>query len=126
MKSLADLQKLREQVKASMNVRENSDQVRVVVGMGTCGIAAGARDVMKALMDEITKKGLDNVVVSQTGCVGMCDKEPLVDVKLPGGPTVIYGHMDPAKVRQVITSHVVNGQVIGEYVVATKEDSQAM
>lgn len=122
MKSLEDLQKLREQVKASMSVRESSDQTRVVVGMGTCGIAAGARDVMTALLDELNKKGLSNVVVSQTGCVGMCDKEPLVDVKRPGEPTVTYGHMDPEKIRRVVTSHIVNGQVVGEYVVATRDE----
>ena len=78
---------------------------------------------MSALMDEISKRNLTNVIVSQTGCVGMCDKEPLVDVMVPGMPTVTYGHMDGNKMRRVLASHVVNGQIIGEYVVATKDGS---
>jgi NADP-reducing hydrogenase subunit HndB len=120
MKSLEELRMLRDQLRESMRVRKASDEIRVVVGMGTCGIAAGARDVMVALLDELNKKGLTNVIVSQTGCIGMCDKEPLVDVQLPGQPTVTYGHMTPDKMRQVVTSHIVNGQPIGEYAIATK------
>lgn len=121
MKSLEDLKRLRDQLREQMRVREATDEIRVVIGMGTCGIAAGARDVMVALLDELQKKGLTNVIVSQTGCIGMCDKEPLVDVKLPGQPVFTYGHMTPDKIRQVVTSHIVNGQPIGEYVIATRD-----
>ena len=84
MKSLADLQAIREKTLENINMRKDEDSARVIIGMATCGIAAGARPVMLAFMDEIQKRNLQHVTVSQTGCIGMCRYEPMLDVILPG------------------------------------------
>lgn len=106
-----------------MTVREDqSGFTRVVVGMATCGIAAGARPVMNAFVDEIEKRHLKNVTVSQTGCIGMCQFEPIVEVFEPGKEKVTYVLMDEAKARKVVVDHLVNGVPVKEYTVgaATK------
>ena len=96
MKTLEDLKKLRERLQADAQIR-HADGIKIIVGMGTCGIAAGAREVMSAVLDEVTKRQLNNVTVHQTGCIGMCEKEVLVDIVRPGEPrqlqsaTVDYG-----------------------------------
>ena len=96
MKSLAELKALREKARDSVIMRhENPDNIRVVVGMATCGIAAGARPVMTAFLEEIKKRGLDNVRVTQTGCVGLCRLEPIVEVFVPGKEKVTYVKMSP-------------------------------
>lgn len=117
MKSLDELKKIRESAQQMMRLREGGEGTRLVVGMGTCGIAAGARETLAAIMDELQKRNLDAVVVTQTGCVGLCEKEPLVDVIRPGQPRVTYGYVDAEKARKIIANHVVNNQVIGEWVV---------
>ena len=124
MKSLAELQAIREKTLNRINLRkeEESDVTRVVIGMATCGIAAGARPVMLAFMDEINKRGLNHVTVSQTGCVGMCRLEPMVDVQLPGQEKVTYVHMTPEKVARVVAEHIVNGRPVEEYTIGAAED----
>ncbi|NLY52581.1 MAG: (2Fe-2S) ferredoxin domain-containing protein [Firmicutes bacterium] len=121
MKSLDELRKLREKAQEAIRLREQTDGTKIVVGMGTCGIAAGAREVMLALIEELEKKNITDVVVTQTGCAGLCEKEPLVEVIRPGEPKITYGYMTPEKARMMVTSHIVNGQVIGEYVIAREE-----
>ncbi len=121
MKSLDELKKLRERAQEAIRLREQTDGTKIVVGMGTCGIAAGAREVMLALIDELEKKNITDVIVTQTGCAGLCEKEPLVEVIRPGEPKITYGYMTPEKARMVVTSHIVNGQVIGEYVIARED-----
>ena len=121
MKSLDELKKLREKAQETIRLREQTEGTKVIVGMGTCGIAAGAREVMLTLIDELQKKNLSDVVVTQTGCAGLCEKEPLVEVIRPGEPKITYGYMTPEKVRSMVTSHIVNGQVIGEYVIARED-----
>lgn len=120
MKSLDDLERIRERAKEATRLRDNANATRVVVGMGTCGIAAGAREVMTAILTEVARRGLADVIVTQTGCVGLCDQEPLVDVQIPGRPNVTYGRVDAVRARDIIARHVVNGQVIGDWVIATK------
>lgn len=120
MKSLEDLARLRDEVRERMKVREGARAVRITVGMGTCGIAAGARDVMNALLDELAKRGLTDVTVTQTGCAGLCEYEPLVEVARPGQPKVTYSYVTPEKIRQIVAQHVVNGQIIGEWVLAAR------
>lgn len=120
MKSLDDLERIRERAKEATRLRDNANATRVVVGMGTCGIAAGAREVMTAILTEVARRGLADVIVTQTGCVGLCDQEPLVDVQIPGRPSVTYGRVDAVRARDIIARHVVNGQVIGDWVIATK------
>ena len=95
MKSLDELRKLREKAQEAIRLREQTDGTKIIVGMGTCGIAAGAREVMLALMDELEKKNIADVVVTQTGCAGLCEKDPLVVVFRPGEPKITFGYMTP-------------------------------
>ena len=123
MKSLADLQAIRAKTLENINMRkeDESEATRVVIGMATCGIAAGARPVMLAFMDEISKRGLQHVTVSQTGCIGMCRLEPMVDVIVPGKEKVTYVHMTPEKVGRVVAEHIVNGRPVDEYTIGAAE-----
>ena len=123
MKSLAELQAIREKTLNRINLRkeEESEATRVVIGMATCGIAAGARPVMLSFMDEIQKRGLQHVTVSQTGCIGMCRLEPMVDVIVPGQEKVTYVHMTPEKVGRVVAEHIVNGRPVEEYTIGAAE-----
>jgi NADP-reducing hydrogenase subunit HndB len=123
MKSLAELQAIREKTLNRINLRkeEEGEVTRVVIGMATCGIAAGARPVMLAFMDEIQKRGLQHVTVSQTGCIGMCRLEPMVDVIMPGQEKVTYVHMTPEKVGRVVAEHIVNGRPVEEYTIGAAE-----
>ena len=124
MKSLAELQAIRQKTLDRINLRkeDESEAIRVVVGMATCGIAAGARPVMLAFMEEINKRNLSHATVSQTGCIGMCRLEPMVDVYLPGQEKVTYVHMTPEKVGRVVAEHIVNGCVVEEYTIGATED----
>lgn len=117
MKSLEDLMKIKREAEEELKLREGGEKAQIIVGMGTCGIAAGAREVMNAILDELGKRRLTNVDVSQTGCIGLCAKEPLVDVILPGKPKVTYGNIDATKARQIVAQHIVNGIVINDWVV---------
>ena len=123
MKSLAELQAIREKTLNRINLRkeDEAEATRVVIGMATCGIAAGARPVMLSFMDEIQKRGLQHVTVSQTGCVGMCRLEPMVDVIMPGQEKVTYVHMTPEKVGRVVAEHIVNGRPVEEYTIGAAE-----
>ena len=119
MKSLAQLEELRNKTLAKVNLRkEGDDSIRVGVGMATCGIAAGARPVLKAMMDEIEKRNLsDKVYVTQTGCIGMCKYEPIVEVYDADGTKTTYIKMDADKAARVINEHVVNGNVVAEFTI---------
>lgn len=120
MKSLAELQALRDQMKANMGVRhDDTDNIRVVVGMATCGIAAGARPVLQAFTEEISKRNLQNVTVAQTGCIGICQYEPVVEVYVPGKEKVTYVKMTADKVAKVVSDHLVNGNPVGEYTIGS-------
>ena len=118
MKSLEELLAIRDKAKAAMTDREGTgDGIRVVVGMATCGIAAGARPVLKAFVDEVAKRNLKNVTVAQTGCIGMCQYEPIVEVFEPGKEKVTYVQVSPEKVAEIVASHIVNGNPVVEYTV---------
>ncbi|MBC8547598.1 (2Fe-2S) ferredoxin domain-containing protein [Clostridiaceae bacterium NSJ-31] len=120
MKSLAELQALRDQMKANMGVRhDDTDNIRVVVGMATCGIAAGARPVLQAFTEEVSKRNLQNVTVAQTGCIGICQYEPVVEVYVPGKEKVTYVKMTADKVAKVVSDHLVNGNPVGEYTIGS-------
>lgn len=120
MKSLEDLHKLREKLKADIKLRKE-EGTKIIVGMGTCGIAAGAREVMSAILDELAVRKLINVQVQQTGCIGMCEKEVLVDVIRPSEPRITYGKVKPEDVKKIIAEHVVNGRIVEELVVGKLE-----
>ena len=118
MKSLEELMAIRDKAKASMNDREGTgDGIRVVVGMATCGIAAGARPVLNAFVDEVAKRNLKNVSVAQTGCIGMCQYEPIVEVFEPGKEKVTYVKMTAEKVPEIVANHLVNGNPVVDYTV---------
>ena len=119
MKSLDDLKKIREQAQKAVQVREAGNRSKIRVAMGTCGIASGAREVMAAILDELDKRGITDVMITQSGCKGLCAQEPTMDVSKPGQPTVTYGYVTPERVRQIIAQHIVNDHITGEWVVAT-------
>ena len=121
MKSIADLEKIRQKTLSAVNLRRESEGTRIVVGMATCGIAAGARPVMNAFIDEIGKRNMVNVVVAQTGCIGMCRYEPIVEVTLPGQEKVTYVHVKPEMVARIVSEHVVNGNPVVEYTIGAAE-----
>ncbi len=118
MKTLAELQALRDDMKSQIGVRrEGQYRMRIVVGMATCGIAAGARPVLAACTEELAKRGLNDVVVSQTGCIGICQFEPVVEVIDADGTKTTYVHMSPEKVPKIFAQHVVNGSPVVEYTI---------
>ena len=125
MKSLAELEQIRKQTLERINLRkeDKADVTRVVIGMATCGIAAGARPVMLSFMDEIQKRQLSHVTVSQTGCVGMCRLEPMVDVIVPGKEKVTYVHVKPEMVPRIVAEHIVNGRPVQEYTIGAAENA---
>ncbi|MDF2942977.1 MAG: hypothetical protein K0S01_1835 [Herbinix sp.] len=119
MKSLEELKAIREKMQGQIGIRnESSEQTRVIVGMATCGIASGARPVLTALADAVQTKGLTNVAVIQTGCIGLCQFEPIVEVMEPGKDKVTYIKMTPEKALEVIDQHLIRGQVIQKYTIA--------
>ena len=122
MKSIADLEAIRQKTLERVAYRKDADNdTRVVVGMATCGIAAGARPVMLAFMDEIQKRNLQSITVSQTGCIGMCRLEPMVDVIVPGKDKVTYVNLNPNMVPRIVTEHLVNGNPVLEYTIGAAE-----
>ena len=118
MKSLEELKAIRERTQGNLAVRGEADaQTKIVVGMATCGIAAGARPVLNALSQEVVKRGLKDVMVKQTGCIGLCQYEPIVEVFEPGKDKVTYVKMTPEKALEVVEKHLIRGQVISEYTI---------
>ena len=111
--TLDDLRRMRGEKQKAMEMRDSSNKdVQVIVGMGTCGIAAGAKDAYAALVDTLSEKGMTNVLVRQTGCTGLCHSEPTVEVVVPGMPTVIYGHVDAATAKDIVEKHIVGRGLI--------------
>jgi NADP-reducing hydrogenase subunit HndB len=122
MKTLKELAEIRERMQNKINIRkEDGVEYRVVVGMATCGIAAGARPVLTALVDEINRRHLTNVIVSQTGCIGVCRLEPVVEVYGASGEKVTYVKMTDEKARKIVSEHIVNNRVVTEYTIGANE-----
>ena len=124
MKSIEELMAIRDKTRKNMTVREDTgdSKIRVVVGMATCGIAAGARPVLNAFVDEIAKRDVKGVAVQQTGCIGMCQYEPIVEVTEPGKEKVTYVKMTPEKAVRVVNDHIVNGNPVAEFTVGAIKD----
>jgi len=111
--TLDDLRKMREEKQKAMEMREGANKdVQVIVGMGTCGIAAGAKDTFSALIETLTEKGLTNVLVRQTGCMGLCHSEPTVEVIAPDMPAIIYGNVDAATAKEIVEKHIVARELV--------------
>jgi NADP-reducing hydrogenase subunit HndB len=115
LKNIEDLQKLRAQVQKDIEARAETSTT-ITIGMGTCGIAAGAREVMRAIIDQLDERGIA-AHITTVGCIGMCHNEPLVDIQQGDEPRITYGNITPAKVPRLIEEHLLQGQVIDEWVV---------
>jgi NADP-reducing hydrogenase subunit HndB len=122
MKSLEELAAIRERMKNKVALREQSGEIRVVVGMATCGIAAGARPVLNALVDAVAKEDLSNVTVTQTGCIGMCRLEPIVEVFAPDKERVTYVKMTPDKVPEIVEKHLKGGNPVVKYTIGAVQE----
>ena len=116
MKSLAELKAIRDRMLGQVNMNgEDGNKIRVLVGLATCGIASGARPVLTALADKVNEKQLDNVTVTQTGCIGLCQYEPIVEIYEPGKEKVTYIKMTPEKAEEVVEQHLIRGRVLTQY-----------
>ncbi len=121
MKTIQELEEIRKRTLDTINVRKDRSGTRVVVGMATCGIAAGARPVLLAIMDEVKKHNLADVVVAQTGCIGMCRLEPIVEVYKPGEEKVTYIKVTDAKAIRIVNEHIMQGKVVDEYTIGSED-----
>jgi len=117
VKSLDDLKRLRDEALEKRKMKTADGKAQVIVGMGTCGIAAGARDTMKAILEFIESQNLTGIVVTQTGCIGQCEKEPIVQVVIGDQPKVTYGKVNPETARRIMKEHIGAGQVIKDHVI---------
>lgn len=125
MKSLEELKAIREKMQGKVGVRaESPDQIRVVVGMATCGIASGARPVLTTLSDAVQEQGMNNINVTQTGCIGLCQYEPIVEVIEPGKDKVTYVKMNPEKAMEVFRLHLQDGQVVTKYTLSAVQGAE--
>ena len=122
MKSLGEMKAIKGKTQNEISMRNGAEGTRIIVGMATCGIAAGARPVMNAFVDEIRKRNITNAMVAMTGCIGMCRLEPIVEVIDKDGTKVTYVKMTPEKAVRVVTDHIVNGKVVSEYTIGAVED----
>lgn len=121
MKSIQELEEIRRKTLETINVRKDRSGTRVVVGMATCGIAAGARPVLLAVIDEVKNNHLSDVVVAQTGCIGMCRLEPILEVYRPGEEKVTYVKVTASKAKRIMNEHVILGKVVEEYTIGAVE-----
>ncbi|KAB3537858.1 (2Fe-2S) ferredoxin domain-containing protein [Alkaliphilus pronyensis] len=121
MKSIHELEKIRQSALEKVNLRKDRKGTRIVVGMATCGISAGARPVMMALLEEAQKRNLEDVTITQTGCIGVCRLEPIFEVYKEGEGKTTYVEMTPEKAKKVIVEHIVNGKVVEEYTIGAYE-----
>ncbi len=117
--NLDDLKAIREKAQKDIQLRQKEARIKIVVGMGTSGIAAGARDTLKTFVDEIARRNLTDVVVTQTGEKGLASQEPMIEILEEGKPTVIYGNIDSEKAKKIVAEHIVNGHPVVDYVIET-------
>jgi len=121
MKTLEELKKLRDESKKNMEMRDTDKKTRIVVGMATCGISAGARPVLQTLIEEVDEKNLSDVQIVQTGCIGICRYEPIIEVYKPGEEKVTYIFVDSRKAKRIIDEHIIKGKVVNEYTIGSEE-----
>jgi NADP-reducing hydrogenase subunit HndB len=119
VKSLDDLNRLKEEALDKHTSRITTDQTQITVGMGACSIAAGARDTMETIREVIREKGLNGIIVNQVGCVGLCGWEPIVEVRIANGPTITYGKVSSDRARRIMQEHIIEARLIPEYVIPT-------
>ncbi|MDF2675736.1 MAG: ferredoxin [Bacillota bacterium] len=122
MKSLEELKKLREESIKNLEMRNTEKNIRVVVGMATCGIAAGARPVLNTLVEEVAMRNLNDVQVAQTGCIGMCTLEPIVEIYEPDKEKVTYINVNSDKAKRIVAEHIVNGNIVREFTIGASDN----
>ena len=125
LKSLEELEKIRQAAKDRLDIRttaESEERIVIRVGMATCGIASGARETMQAIIDELAKQNITNVSVTQTGCMGSCAKEPVVEVITKEIPSVIYGHVDAKRGREIVNEHIKHGRLLQNAIISNSFD----
>jgi len=116
--SIQDVEKISKQVRKSVLLREGAGRAKITVHMGTCGIAAGARKIMNTLMDEIEKNKYDDIILTNSGCAGLCSKEPMVTVEVKDQAPVKYVDLTPDKIRRILEEHAIGGKIVQEYALA--------
>ncbi|MBA7656101.1 hypothetical protein ES703_64014 [subsurface metagenome] len=116
--SIKDLDKISQRVRKTTLLREGAGRAKIIVHMGTCGIAAGARKIMNALLDEFEKKNIDDVILTSSGCAGLCSREPMATVELKGEAPVKYVDLTPEKILKILSEHVIGGKIVQEYALA--------
>ena len=115
---IGDLQKIREKVRRTANIRQGKSRAKITVHMGTCGIAAGARDILSALLKEIEKKKLDDIIITTSGCAGLCSREPMATVEIKNKPPVKYVDLTTKKMSKILNEHILKGKIVNEYALA--------
>ena len=120
---IQDLAHIRDKTKAMLTIRESEGRAKVTVHMGTCGIAAGAREIMEALLDEMRKNKVKDVIVTTSGCAGLCSREPMATVEVKGQPPVKYVNLTPQKIRKILIGHVQGGHLLAEYALAVGSET---
>lgn len=121
--TLDDLKRIKEESKTATTLREGGQRVKITVHMGTCGIASGARAVMSAFMDEIAKRQVQDVIITTSGCAGLCSREPMATVELLGEAPVKYVDLDDAKTREIMVEHVIGGKMVEKYALAVGSET---
>lgn len=117
IKSIDDLKKIREEALKKKEMKSSSGQKQIIVGMGTCGIAAGARDTMKAILEKIEIDNLSGIIVTQTGCIGVCEMEPIIQVQIGDAPKITYGKVSKDIAARIVDEHVLAGNIVKEHMV---------
>lgn len=115
---IGDLEKIRDKVRRTSLLRQDKSRAKITVHMGTCGIAAGAREILSALLEEIDKKKIDDVLVTTSGCAGLCSREPMATVEISGEPPVKYVDLTKEKIKEILNKHIIKGDIIKEYALA--------
>ncbi|MBE0432161.1 (2Fe-2S) ferredoxin domain-containing protein [candidate division WOR-3 bacterium] len=115
---IGDLAKVRDRVRRTAALRQGKARAKITVHMGTCGIAAGARDILSVLLEEIRMKKLDDVIVSTSGCAGLCSREPMATVEITGKPPIKYVDLTREKIKKILDQHVINGKTVSDYALA--------
>lgn len=121
IKSLEELMKIKESALKELKMRDSEKRGKIIVAMGTCGIAAGAKETLKAIVETLNEKGIDDIAVVQSGCFGLCDVEPTIEVHMENSEPIIYGHVTPAQAKRIIEQHVIEGKVVGDLIVKRGE-----
>jgi len=116
---IEELMRIKEETLRSMTPRDEQPETKIVIGMGTCGITAGARQTLTAAMEQIRTRNLEGVTVAQAGCMGLCQREPLVDIVRPGSQIYRYGEVNPERMKQIILQHIVNDRPVYDWLVGT-------